>query len=111
MGNFGTPYIAKQIVPFRAFYYIDDGRPSQTDIYEKSDYKFGRSCSRNIETLYIVGEAAHPLILGKNYTVYLQKGKKKFDVNSIFGENCMRHRSEILTKHENISESCYILKS
>jgi hypothetical protein len=28
-----------------------------------------------------VGEAAQPLSLGKNYTVYLQKGKKKLDVN------------------------------
>jgi hypothetical protein len=36
-----------------------------------------------------VGEAAQPLILGKNYMVYLQKGKKKLYVNSIFGENCM----------------------
>jgi hypothetical protein len=35
------------------------------------------------------GEAAQPLILGKNYMVYLQKGKKKLNVNSIFGENCM----------------------
>jgi hypothetical protein len=36
-----------------------------------------------------VGEAAQPLILGEKYTVYLQKEKKKLDVNSIFGENCM----------------------
>jgi hypothetical protein len=35
-----------------------------------------------------VGEAAQPLILGENYTVYLQKGKKKL-VISIFEENCM----------------------
>jgi hypothetical protein len=27
--------------------------------------------------------------LGGNYTIYLQNGKKKLDVNSIFGENCM----------------------
>jgi hypothetical protein len=27
--------------------------------------------------------------LGKNYKVYLQKGKKKLYVNSIFWENCM----------------------
>jgi hypothetical protein len=32
-------------------------------------------------------EVAQPLIFGENYTVYLQKGKKKLDVNSIFGEN------------------------
>jgi hypothetical protein len=36
-----------------------------------------------------LGEAAQPIILGKNYMVYLQKGKKKLYVNSIFGENCM----------------------
>jgi hypothetical protein len=36
-----------------------------------------------------VGEAAQPLFLGKNYMVYLQKGKKKLDVTSISGENCM----------------------
>jgi hypothetical protein len=35
------------------------------------------------------GEAAQPLILGENYMEYLQKGKKKLDVNSIFGEICM----------------------
>jgi hypothetical protein len=35
-----------------------------------------------------VGEAVLPLILGKNYRVYLQKGKEKLDVNSILGENC-----------------------
>jgi hypothetical protein len=34
-----------------------------------------------------VGEAALSSIFGENYTVYLQK--KKLDVNSIFGENCM----------------------
>jgi hypothetical protein len=28
-----------------------------------------------------------PLLLGKNHMVYLQKGKRKLDVNSIFGEN------------------------
>jgi hypothetical protein len=33
-----------------------------------------------------VGEAALPLILEKNNTVFLQKGKKKLDVNSILGE-------------------------
>jgi hypothetical protein len=27
--------------------------------------------------------------MGENYMVYLQKGKKKIDVNSISGENCM----------------------
>jgi hypothetical protein len=27
------------------------------------------------------GKAAKPLIFGINYTVYLQKGKKKLDVN------------------------------
>jgi hypothetical protein len=36
-----------------------------------------------------VWEAALSSILGENYMVYLQKGKKKLDVNSIFGENCM----------------------
>jgi hypothetical protein len=50
--------VAKQIVRFnRAFYYVDDGRPSRTtqkDIYEISDYKIGRPCSRNIETSYKV---------------------------------------------------------
>jgi hypothetical protein len=45
---------------------------------------------KNRSVLFLqVGEAALPLILGINYTVYLQKGKKKLDVNSIFGENCM----------------------
>jgi hypothetical protein len=36
-----------------------------------------------------VGEAVQPLIYGKICMVYLQKGKKKLDVNLIFGENCM----------------------
>jgi hypothetical protein len=36
-----------------------------------------------------VGEAAQTLILGGNYTIHLQKGKKKLNVNSILGENCM----------------------
>jgi hypothetical protein len=40
-----------------------------------------------------VGEAAQPLILGENYTVKytvkIRKGRKKLDVNSIFGENFM----------------------
>jgi hypothetical protein len=36
-----------------------------------------------------IGEAALSLILGENYTVYLQQGKKKLYVNSILGENCM----------------------
>jgi hypothetical protein len=35
------------------------------------------------------GKAAQPLILRKNYMVYLQKGEKKLDVNSIFAENCL----------------------
>jgi hypothetical protein len=29
------------------------------------------------------------LDFGVNHTVYLQKGKKKLDVNAIFWENCM----------------------
>jgi hypothetical protein len=34
------------------------------------------------------GEAVQPVILGENYTVYLRKGKKKLDVNSISAKNC-----------------------
>jgi hypothetical protein len=50
--------------------------------------KNGSSCLRQ-GFFSQVGEAALPLILrGENYTIYLQKGKKKLDVNSIFGENC-----------------------
>jgi hypothetical protein len=41
-----TEMVAQQIVRFRAFFYIDDGRP----IYEISVYKICLSCSRNIET-------------------------------------------------------------
>jgi hypothetical protein len=36
-----------------------------------------------------VGEVALPLILGKIYTVNVQKGMKKLDVNSIFGEKLL----------------------
>jgi hypothetical protein len=36
-----------------------------------------------------VGEQPCPEFWEKNYMVYLQTGKKKLDVNLIFGENCM----------------------
>jgi hypothetical protein len=53
-----------------------------------------------------VGEAVLPLILGKNYTVNLQKGKKKLDVNSIFWENCMILKNFSLGKQPN-NGPCY----
>jgi hypothetical protein len=46
-----------------------------------------------------VGEAAQPLIFGeKLHGNYLQKGKKKLDVNSIFGENCINLKNFSLGK-------------
>jgi hypothetical protein len=53
-----------------------------------------------------VGEAAQPLILGINYTVYLQKGKKKLYVNSISGENCIILKKFSLEKQP-YTGSCY----
>jgi hypothetical protein len=39
--------------------------------------------------IQLIREAALLLILAENYTIHLQKGKKKLDVNTILGENCM----------------------
>jgi hypothetical protein len=44
--------------------------------------------------------------LGKNYTIYLQKRKKKLYVNSIFGENCMILMSFSLRKQP-YNSPCY----
>jgi hypothetical protein len=39
---------------------------------------------------YVTSWGSSPALnFGKKYMVYLQKGKKKLDVNSISGENCM----------------------
>jgi hypothetical protein len=39
---------------------------------------------------FITGWGSNPALnFGENNTVYLQKGKEKLNVNSIFGENCM----------------------